>query len=214
MRTMSLRTTDRATLEALSRHPTPRAFAPDGTRARLGEADRIEQDAHSRGRRTALRASVVLAILVCSPAVAHGVASTDVARRCAGGVIETMFTRQLGGHVHVGSVESIDVHRISLCDVTIEDPSSHTRLDLDAVELDYDAAALIAGRLVSSHGVARGGHLTIARAEAHDRDASARTDLVRLDRLETIDVEGTSEHALVRARVAEDGSLVVQATRL
>jgi hypothetical protein len=211
---MSLRTTDRATLEALSRHPTRRAFAPDGNRARLGEADRVERDERGRARRSLLRGSAMLAILICSPAIAHGIASTDVAQRCAAGVIERMFTRQLGGNVHVGSVASIDAHRISLRDVTIEDPAHHTRLDLDAVELDYDASALIAGRLVSSHGVARGGRLTIAGADAHDRDASARTDIVRLDRLETIDVAGTSEHALVRARVAEDGSLVVQSTRL
>ncbi len=211
---MSLRTTDRATLEALSRHPTPRAFAPDATRARLGEADRIEMDTRSRARRAAVRASVMLGILFFFPAVAHGIADTDVGRRCAAGIVETMFTRQLGGHVRVGSVESIDSHRIALRDVTIEDPSGHSRLDLDAVELEYDPVALFAGRLVSSRGVAKGGRLTAARAEAHDRDTSARTDLVRLDRLETIDVAGTIEHALVRARVAEDGSLVVQPTRL
>jgi hypothetical protein len=211
---MTLRTTDRATLEALSRHPTPRAFAPDAMRARLGEADRVELQIRSRSRRGALRASVMLAILLCSPAVAHGVASSDVAHRCAAGVVERLFTQQLGGHVRVGAVDAIDAHRISLRDVTIEDPSNGTRLDLDAVELDYDATALFAGRLVSSSGIAKGGRLTHARAEAPDRDASARTDVVRLDRLETIDVAGMDEHALVRARVAEDGSVVVHPARL
>jgi hypothetical protein len=206
-------------LDALVRPKASRALAPDARRARLGEPDPTERGLRRRAARLAIGSGIALALVLLAPAIAHVVTTSDVARGCLARAIERTVSSQIGGRFTLGELDYVDAQRIVGRDVRIEDADGRAWLDLDAFELEYDAGSLLAGRLVSSRGTAKGGRVTLPRARPHDRDENARTDVVQLDRLETIDVamldsEATGERAWVSVRVAENGAVRVAATHL
>jgi hypothetical protein len=209
-------------LASLTRSGPSRALAPDGARARLGEIDPLTTASRARAARAALATAGAVLLVLAAPAAARGIGTTDAAHALVARAVEHAVSSEIGGRLTLGGIDYLDGERLVGHDVRLEDAHGEALLDVDAVELEYDVASLLAGRLVVAGGTLKGGRVMLARADAHDREVGARTDLVRLDRVEAIHVAviGTDaralgdEHALVRLRVGADGAVVVDATRL